>query len=378
MLTYFLINEYFVNMKQKDHIHITFGKRLQQARKMEGYSLRSLSEKMDKLVSYNALDRYEKGVMMPSGEVLQALSRVLNRPMDFFFRSMELELKKIEFRKRSSLSKRAEQAILERSRDFFERYTEIEDLLGENISFENPLDTPYTDTPEKAESQADNLRQKWKLGSVPIPNIHELLEDNGIKVHEVETEDDRFDGFSADTDLGPVVVVSKKLDNNLLRKRMTLVHELAHIILDIPDSLSHKEKEAITSRFAGAILLPKDAFGREFGKHRDAISLGELIEMKFQFGASIWAIMYRARQLGWITEAVFKRFCSAASKWRSEKKEPGDDEYFDHGLSHETNSRFRQLVYRGVAEGEISVSKGADLLEISLGAFRKGFRELYE
>ncbi len=365
-------------MKQKDHIHITFGKRLQQARKMEGYSLRSLSEKMDKLVSYNALDRYEKGVMMPSGEVLQALSRVLNRPMDFFFRSMELELKKIEFRKRSSLSKRAEQAILERSRDFFERYTEIEDLLGENISFENPLDTPYTDTPQKAESQADNLRQKWKLGSVPIPNIHELLEDNGIKVHEVETEDDRFDGFSADTDLGPVVVVSKKLDNNLLRKRMTLVHELAHIILDIPDSLSHKEKEAITSRFAGAILLPKDAFGREFGKHRDAISLGELIEMKFQFGASIWAIMYRARQLGWITEAVFKRFCSAASKWRSEKKEPGDDEYFDHGLSHETNSRFRQLVYRGVAEGEISVSKGADLLEISLGAFRKGFRELYE
>ncbi|MEX0680809.1 MAG: XRE family transcriptional regulator [Balneolales bacterium] len=361
-----------------------FARRLRQARKMEGYSLRELSEKLEKRVSYNALDRYEKGIMMPSGEVLQALSRALGRPLDFFFRPMDLELEKIEFRKRTSLGKRAENAIKERARDFFERYAEVEELLDDARRFVNPLkdarspENPAVQSQEEAEKYSDLLRKHWELGTVPVPNIHEMLEEHGIKVHEVETGDDRFDGFSAQTDLGPVVVVCKKLDNNLLRKRMTLVHELAHIVLDIPDSLSRKEKEAITSRFAGAFLLPIESFEREFGKHRKAVSLGELIEMKLQFGASIWAIMYRARQLDWIPESVYHRFCRVASQWRSEKKEPGDQEYKEKGLSGETHSRFRQLVYRAVAEGEISVSKGAGLLEVSLTGFRKGFKELYE
>jgi len=369
-------------MKTKDSE--IFARRLRQARKMEGYSLRELSEKLEKRVSYNALDRYEKGVMMPSGEVLQALSRTLGRPLDYFFRPMELELEKIEFRKRTSLGKRQENAIKERARDFFERYAEVEELLDDVRRFDNPLkDTRSSkihavQSLEEAEKCSDLLRKYWGLGTVPVPNIHEMLEDQGIKVHEVDTEDDRFDGFSAQTDLGPVVVVSKKLDDNLLRKRMTLLHELAHIVLNIPESLSRKEKEAITSRFAGAFLLPLESFEREFGKHRKAVSLGELIEMKLQFGASIWAIMYRARQLDWIPESVYHRFCRAASQWRSAKKEPGDEEYKEKGLSAETHSRFRQLVYRAVAEGEISVSKGAGLLEESLNAFRKGFKELYE
>lgn len=266
----------------------------------------------------------------------------------------------------------------------------MEELLGDVRRFENPLNVPHSskadrlplnslaNSPEKAEKLSDILRKEWGLGSAPVPNVHEMLEDHGIKVHEVDSDDDRFDGFSAQTDLGPVVVVSQKLNENLLRKRMTLVHELAHIVLEIPDKLSRKEKEAITSRFAGAFLLPKESFGREFGKHRKAISLGELLEMKFQFGASIWAIMYRARQLDWISESVYIRFCRQASRWRTAKREPGDDEYKEKGLSAETHSRFCQLVYRAVAEGAISVSKGAALLEQSLSEFRKGFIELYD
>lgn len=345
---------------------------------MEGLSLRELSEKLDKKVSYNALNRYEKGEMMPSGEVLLALAKALGRPTDYFFRPMELELDKIEFRKRTSLGKREEKAIKEKARNFFERYAEIEELVGDIRSFKNPLVNAHIESPEKADELSDELRKQWELGSAPVPNIHELLEDFGIKVHEVETEDAKFDGFSADTERGPVVVVSKKLNDNLLRKRMTMVHELAHIVLKIPKHLSRKEKEAITSRFAGAFLLPEKSFEREFGKHRTAISLGELIEIKFQFGASIMAIMYRARQLGWIPESVYNRFWRVVSGWRSEKKEPGDDEYKERGLSKESNDRFRQLVYRGVAEGLISMSKGAALLEQSLGAFRKGFKGIYE
>ena len=216
------------------------------------------------------------------------LSVTLGRPVDFFFRPMELKLEKIEFRKRTSLGKRAENSIKERARDFFERYAEVEEYLGCDRKFVNPLidlhssiadplhPNSLANSPEEAEKLSKILRKEWGLGTAPVPNVHEMLEDHGIKVHEVDSDDERFDGFSAQTNLGPVVVVSKNLNENLLRKRMTLVHELAHIILEIPDKLSRKEKEAITSRFAGAFLLPMASFGREFGKNRKAISLGEL------------------------------------------------------------------------------------------------------
>jgi len=106
---------------------------------------------------------------------------------------------------------------------------------------------------------------------------------------------------------------------------------------------------------------------------RNGISLAELIELKVNFGASIWAIMMRAKQLGLISEAVFLRFCKEAAPWRSAKEEPGDERY----QGNESHSRFRQLVHRAVAEDQISMSKGAALLRQNLGEFRKGLQEVF-
>jgi Zn-dependent peptidase ImmA (M78 family) len=154
---------------------------------------------------------------------------------------------------------------------------------------------------------------------------------------------------------------------------MTTVHELAHVVLPLPSKLSEKDEEAIVKRFAGAFLLPKDAFVAEFGKIRKGISQEELIELKVNFGASIWAIMMRARQLDLINEAVFLRFCKHASKWRSAKCEPGDGRY----KGNETHSRFRQLVLRAIAEEQITMTRGASLLHQPLTGLREELRELF-
>lgn len=78
---------------------ISFGHRLHQARMMAKFSLRELSEAMDKSVSYNALSKYEKGSMMPSGEVLATLCEALHQPSDFFFRTSveRIELKVVHW-----------------------------------------------------------------------------------------------------------------------------------------------------------------------------------------------------------------------------------------------------------------------------------------
>jgi len=338
---------------------------------MQGLSLRELAEELEGALSHNALAKYENGEMMPGSELLGRLADALEQPPDYFFRPFTLELTEIRFRKKVRFGKKGEEAIRAQALEYFERYREVEELLGEVKKFEGKLTIPEISTPEDADNAADELRKVWKLGCDPLPNFVELLESKGIKIFELPSPEDDFDGFSADTQIGPVIVIAP--GKNILRKRMTLAHELAHLVLPLSNSLSLKDEENIAKRFAGALLLPKAAFLAAFGKGRRVISLIELIEMKVNFGASISSIMLRAKQLGLINEAVYIRFCRQANKWRAEKKEPGDERY----QGSETHSRFRQLVHRAIAEDQISMSKGAAFLVQSLSETRRDLQEVF-
>lgn len=358
---------HFVNTMSSPEIS-PFSARLKQARLMCGLSLRELSEKIGEAVSYAALSKYEHGAMQPSSAVLIALAQALSQSPDFFYRPFRLELSGVRFRKKSLLGASAEKAFLERARDHFERYQEIEELVGDVRRFEPPFDGVSVATQEDAEALANDLRTKWRLGMDPLPNIQELLEENGIKVFELQTDDKHFDGLKADTETGPVVVLASWLKGNLPRMRLTEVHELAHIVLPVGSGVSEADEEKLANRFAGAFLLPADAFRNAFGKHRHQLGIGELIEMKRTFGASIMAIMKRAEQLGLISASIYKRFCMYANehRWRT-AGEPGDELY----VRQEGSGRFRRLVLRAVAEDVISVSAGAEHLGIGLKEMRQ-------
>lgn len=267
----------------------------------------------------------------------------------------------------------AEKAFLEQARDHFERYQEIEELIGDTRTFEHPFPKSVVKAPEEAEELAGKLRVEWQLGTDPLPNVQQLLEDNGIKVFELPTEDRQFDGLKAETEAGPVVVLAQWLKQNLPRMRMTEVHELAHIVVPFPKDTSEAEEEKVVARFAGAFLLPEESFKSAFGKHRNHLGIGELIELKQTFGASIMAIMKRAAQLNLINAATYERFCIHANRnhWRTEG-EPGDELY----IRPEGCGRFRMLVLRAVAEEIISASKGAEFLGIELHVLRKQLQEI--
>ncbi len=344
-----------------------FGRRLRQARRMSGLSLRDVSEGIGGAVSHAALAKYEKGEMMPNSTVASDLARILNQPVDFFFRPPQLDFKTVRFRKMVRLSKTVEASLREQALDYFERYAQIEAVLGVAKPFRNPLRSPVVSTPEEAEARANELRKAWHLGSDPIPDVVELLENKGIKIQEAQTEDRHFDGLCASTDAGPVIVIAAWLNENLLRKRMTTVHELAHVLLRMPEGIDAKVEERLVARFAGAFLLPAETFREEFGHSRTAVTLHELIQLKLHFGVSITAIIMRATQLGLINAATAKRFWSGwGAQWRKAQKEPGDEDY----CGREIPARFPQLVFRAAAEEMISLSRGASLLGQRLGDFR--------
>ncbi|SHJ13054.1 Zn-dependent peptidase ImmA, M78 family [Rubritalea squalenifaciens DSM 18772] len=335
-----------------------FGRRLKQARKMRGWSLAQLREQIGQIVSIAALSKYEKGQSMASSKVLVALSEALDVSLDYLFRDFEVDLDRIRFRKMSTLPKKEQNRVIEEARDFFERYFEIEELVDPRPKFESPIKSSLT---QDYEAMADLLRKKWNIGEDPIPNVHALLEEKGIKVWYAKNCDEKFDGFSAETNRGPVIVVSAQ--KTAARKRMTALHELAHILCE-PMQMDEKEEEKFVKGFTGAILLPKNALYSMLGNSRKSIPLGELLEIKKRYGISMGGIVMRAVQLDILPQDYVRRFFGfgPGKDWR--KREPWDNRL--GRIFPETHVRYRQLVFRAYGEDLITISQAANYLGCSI------------
>lgn len=181
----------------------------------------------------------------------------------------------------------------------------------------------------------------------PVPHLIELLEDKGYKVFEVE-DFEYFDGLSGlVSGMGiPVIAVYKSSD--LVRKRFTVAHELAHLLLDFSE-VEEKTTEKLCHGFAGALLLPEKILRDELGNQRHKITEWELKKLKGICGISMQAIMARASKLEIISANTYKSFCIYSSKKGWRKNEPGQYE------GKEVANRFKQLVYHAAAEEVISL-----------------------
>ena len=169
--------------------------RINMARVMQMLSLDELCDKMNGLVSKQALSNYEKGKNMPNSTILIALADALQVSVDYLFRPFEVEITSVAFRKKSTMRVKKENALKERIRDRIERYLEVEKCL--NITFDIKMEDFCTEVEGENDifSAAKMLKQRWNIGEDGIHNVLEVLEDHHIKVIEVDTDTD-FDGLS--------------------------------------------------------------------------------------------------------------------------------------------------------------------------------------
>ena len=344
-----------------------FGQRLKAARKMAGMSQQALADATDNRVTKQAISKYEKGLMKPDGKNLLALANALNVSTGYFFRESDVNLSKIEFRKKSKLHQKEIDRIESRTLDFLERYIEIEEIVGQRITFKNPLKDFKIRSYEDVDAAAEKLRDEWDLGESPLSNLMELLEDKGVCIYEIDA-DDSFDGLSGFVGEIPLVILNGSFD--LVRKRFTLAHELGHILLKFPskEPIDPKLKEKMCHAFAGAFLLPYSAIFSELIGKRQNIADWELKKLKGIYGISMAAIMVRAHNLKLITESYYIRFWKRVNKLGWRQNEPG--EY----IGRERANRFEQLIYYAVAENIVTMSKGSELLNIKLPQFRRKFQ----
>jgi Zn-dependent peptidase ImmA (M78 family)/DNA-binding XRE family transcriptional regulator len=342
------------------------GRRLKAARRAAGLTQRALSERMGGLVSDVAISKYEADRDMPSSKVLLALGKALNVTPDYLLSTAPVEVAEVDFRRLASTRKR-ELARLEAALiDHTERYLLVEEALGlPSAAWHVPDDEPpEIHSLDSLEDVADWLRRTWRLGCDPIPNLVELLEEQGAKVLALPLEG--INGGMAmvrhEEAITPVIVINRQDSGE--RQRFTLAHELGHLLLAnrIPDGM---DEEKAAQRFASAFLMPAEAIRAELGSRRTSLSAGELFRLKLIFRTSVQAITYRARDLGIISAPGFTRLFRYFSKmgWRRGVPEPLP-------VLPEIPRRFERLVLRALSEDAMSPAKAAELLRIPVRDLR--------
>lgn len=344
-----------------------FAYRLKALRVQHGLSQQALAVQLG--ISKQMISQYEKSAKHPGSTVLIAISKLFGRSPGALLKPISISLDKVDFRKKSKLRGKKIEAVKMAVLQHLEPYLELEEILGLEARFSNPLsDAPIQQADvAQAEKAAEQLQQKWELGFNPIPNVYEMLEAAGIKVIEVEAEDS-FDGLSTlIDDKVPVIVINKNRD--IVRKRFTAMHELGHLLLVFGPEVDAAFKEKACNRFAGAMLLPAKAFLAEIGPRRHQIGLPELIAIKEYYGISLAAIVYRGKDLGIFPDAVATRF------WKSRNQNPDlkQERGFGHYAGEERAHRFNQLLSKALAEGIISFSKAAELTNQSLSELRSTY-----
>ena len=338
-----------------------FGSRLHSARKMAGMSMEALAQASGSVVSKQAISKYEKGLIKPGSEVLLALAKALGVKIDYFFRASQVDITGFDFRKKSRFSKKEEEQIGFQTRDFLQKYIEIERILDISQQADMPVERRSIRDHDDIEQAARDIRQSWNLGDAPITQLTELLEDKGFKIFEVDAGDN-FIGLSGVAEGVNIPVIAVFKEGDLVRKRFTIAHELAHLLLDFSDCREGNH-EKLCHAFAGAFLLPEKVIREELGEYRKKITQWELKKLKGIYGISMQAIMARAHVLGIITDQTYKYFNIFARKNGWHRGEPGQF------AGVEKANRFKQLVLHAAAEQVISYSKGAELLNLSLAQF---------
>ena len=338
------------------------GHRIHQARQSAGLSQQELGDKTG--VSAMAISKYENNQVTPSSAVMQSLARALGVRVEYFFRTFRVALGEVEYRKRSQLPRKVLKRIEGDVVEQIERYLELEEFLPASPvePFKLPPGLPKRiESLDEIEAVSAKVRRAWELGLNPVPGLIDALEERGIRVFlSSASHGGQFDGLAARVNGIPVIVAGRDWPGD--RQRFTLAHELGHLVL-AGRLAEHLEEESAANRFAGAFLAPAPEVIKELGRRRSRLELGELHVLKHAYGLSMQGWLFRARDLGVVSQAAFEEMYRAFAKRGWKKKEPGSP------CEPESPKLFTQLVFRARAEELISESKAAELLGKSLFEF---------
>lgn len=288
------------------------------ARELRGLTKKELAGRIKKTPS--AMSQIERGLIHPDLETFAGLSFALKVPPSFFIgkniSTNPIELASCHFRSLRSTSQ-AMRRQSARKGDMFIDFVELLESKGLQFPEEKVSDfSGSTETNEKIEQAAMNLRRHWNMGSGPIPDIIRLVESKGILILPLPDVCNKVDAYSTWKGRRPCMFLSQT--KTASRVRFDVSHELGHIVLHEETAAGEAKTERQADRFAGAFLVPRESFIEECPRRWNFHAFKQL---KFRWKTSIQALLFRAKDLGCISQSTYQRAMIQLSRNNMRKNE---------------------------------------------------------
>ena len=301
------------------------------ARESRGLSQFELAEKLN--LSPAHMSRIEQDFREVGQHHLKEICTVLNYPEGFFYQEGETLPPALALRKRNIV---AQKVLLPVEAEVNINRLQVEKLL--NAIGYPEINLPILDI-EKLGSPAEaarKLRKIWKIEKGAINNLTQILEENGLLLINFDFNTDRVDGMSilANSKF-PIMFSNKRSLGD--RQRFTLAYELGHLVMHLftnpsfTRDISHEANE-----FAAEFLMPEKDIKTDF---KDGVTLNILADLKRKWKLSMQALLYRANDIGIITDNQKRYLINQFNSMNIRRREPAELD-----VPRETPMKLRDMI----------------------------------
>lgn len=272
------------------------GEMLRLARQRRGFQQTEVANRLG--VDQSLLSRFENGLVEIKDNMAEKASLVYGFPVSFFSQRDPVYGAPVSvhpmWRRKADISGRELDGVVA---ELNIRVMHLRRFLhGAEVA--NTSDLPRMDIEEysSAEKIAALVRAHWRVPSGPLKNLILLVEKAGVIVVDSPLSDASISGVTfAVPGIAPLIVLNSDQPSD--RRRFTLAHELAHLIMHrFPTP--NMEQEA--NEFAVALLMPATDIRPYFVGKR--IDLSTLAALKPEWRVSMAALLLRAHKLKFLTD----------------------------------------------------------------------------
>jgi Zn-dependent peptidase ImmA (M78 family)/DNA-binding XRE family transcriptional regulator len=298
-------------------------------------------------VQQGSISKIEAGINAPSEATVQRIAEVLDYPIEFFSQADRVygfNSSVFFHRKRQALPDK----ILRKLHAFMNlaRMRVARLLRAAPIEPEFPLRrielAEYDNDPEQV---ARLVRSAWMMPTGPIRSMADAIENAGGVIVRMEFGTRQADALSEWVPgYPPIFLVNSDAGVPPDRLRMTLAHEMAHVILH---RFPGPEMEDQANTFAAELLMPR----KQIKASLYNLTLAKLIQLKRIWKVSMAALIQRAHDLKTITDTQRRYlFMNMAKKGYRTQEPPEADIPAERPtlLTRLTSLHLRDLEYSSI------------------------------
>lgn len=352
-------------------------RRLKAAREMVGLTQAELSEKLG-FKDRQTLAAIEAGQRKVSAEELLRAVQVLGLDLEYFTDSFRLAGEgRFSWRIQKDTPNTLLKEFEEKAGRWIATWRRLGELQGEKPSALQPtLALSERSSFEQAQAAAESLVEEWKLGDVPASALEAAIHNLGTLILYVDAPP-FISGAACQVPGANAILINRKEPEG--RRHYDLAHELFHLLTweqmppehtetDTPRGTRAKRIEQLADNFAAALLMPERMLLPRWRERGEREIHEWLNSTAIDFLITAMALKWRLINLGWLTKADLPKINDAKLTFngRPQDQQP---------LPELFNTEFVRRLHTGLSQGQLSVRRVAEILDLTIEALAVLFRE---